>query len=261
MIIDCHCHANTEKLYKQYKEKANCDKTICIRAIKKLINNVDVDKNEEEFYELLSNHNNLYGVECIDYDEDIEFQLSRIKSRLKNYKKIIGLKLYPGYQYFYPTDKKLFPVYKFACENKLVMIFHQGDVWDPANTAQVKYTHPVYIDEISTYFPEVNFVISHFAFPYILETAMIVNKNNNIYTDISGCMAGGTPSEYFIIDIKRALSYFPSIINKIMHGTDFCGNHTLLNNTIDYEMFVKNNFTMEETNKILYKNAETLYRI
>jgi len=46
-----------------------------------------------------------------------------------------------------------------------------------------------------------------------------------------------------------------------MHGCDFCGNHTPLNNVIEYEMFVKNNFNKEDIDKILYKNAEKIYKI
>jgi predicted TIM-barrel fold metal-dependent hydrolase len=90
---------------------------------------------------------------------------------------------------------------------------------------------------------------------------MIVNKNENVYTDISGCIDNGILSEYFYDDIKRALSYYPGIIKKIMHGCDFCGNHTPLNNTEDYEKLIIDNFTKEESELILYKNAERLYKI
>jgi predicted TIM-barrel fold metal-dependent hydrolase len=71
----------------------------------------------------------------------------------------------------------------------------------------------------------------------------------------------GLFSPYFAEDIKKALSYYPEIINKIMYGSDFCGNQTPLNNTIDYGMFVRNNFNDEETEQIFHKTAEKLYGI
>jgi len=188
-------------------------------------------------------------------------QLERIQKRIKTCKKIVGLKLYIGYQHFYANDPEIFDVYTFAEKNNLVVIFHGGDVWDPSNKAQIKYTHPVYVDEVATYFPKVKFVISHFAFPYILETAMVINKNKNVYTDMSGILDDGLYSPYFANDIKKVLSYYPEIINKIMYGSDFCGKQTPLNNTIDYEMFVRNNFNDDEAESIFHKTAEKLYGI
>lgn len=261
MIIDCHCHANTHKTYSQYIKKTHAKKTICIRELTRLVNDVGVNDVEESFYDLLKNHDNLHGIEEVEFGKDIEDQLKRIKKRLLSCKKIVGLKLYPGYEYFYPNNKKLFKVYRFAQENGLVVVFHEGDVWDSQGKAKIKYTHPKYIDDIAVIFPKVKFVISHFAFPYFMETAMIVNKNENVYTDISGIIDDGNLNEYFAIDIKRAISYYPNIINKIMHGCDFCGNDTPLNNTIEYENFVRSNFNKEESELIFYKNAEKVYGI
>lgn len=260
-IVDCHCHLTNKRLYDEYKEKSYATKIISIRPIKILSNDMEVSTSENWFYELLKEKDDLYGVECIEYGEDIKAQLQRISGRMENCKKIIGIKLYVGYQHFYANDPEIFDVYKFAKKNNLVVVFHGGDVWDPSNQAQIKYTHPSYVDEVATYFPKVKFVISHFAFPYILETGMVVHKNQNVYTDISGILDNGLTSKYFVDDIKKVLSYYPEIINKIMHGSDFCGNQTPLNNTIEYQLFVRNNFTDEEAELIFHKNAEKLYGI
>jgi hypothetical protein len=83
----------------------------------------------------------------------------------------------------------------------------------------------------------------------------------NVYTDISGILENGLFSPFFVDDIKKVLSYYLEIINKVMYGSDFCGNQTPLNNTIDYEMFVRNNFNDQETELIFYKTVEKLYGI
>lgn len=114
MIVDCHCHLTNKRLYNEYKAKSYATKIITIRPIKILGQDMEVSNNEEQFYELLMDKDDLFGIECIEYGENIEEQLERIQKRLETCKKIIGLKLYVGYQHFYANDPKIFEVYKFA---------------------------------------------------------------------------------------------------------------------------------------------------
>jgi predicted TIM-barrel fold metal-dependent hydrolase len=96
-------------------------------------------------------------------------------------------------------------------------------------------------------------------FPDILETAMIVNKNPNVYTCISGIIDTNYEKTDFDSDLKNAISYYPNLINKLMHGTDFCGEHTLLNQINEYEKFLINNFDEKDRRKVLYENAYNWY--
>jgi predicted TIM-barrel fold metal-dependent hydrolase len=43
---------------------------------------------------------------------------------------ICGIKLYPGYQEFQPSEKRIFPIYELAAAYNLPIIFHAGDLHD-----------------------------------------------------------------------------------------------------------------------------------
>jgi predicted TIM-barrel fold metal-dependent hydrolase len=100
---------------------------------------------------------------------------------------LVALKLYPGYQRFYPHDRVLDPLYEFARRRQLVVMIHQGDTLDP--NGLVKFARPVEIDEVAVRFRDVTFVLCHLGNPWIEETAEVVYKNANVYTDTSGLLA------------------------------------------------------------------------
>jgi len=113
---------------------------------------------------------------------------------------LAGIKLFPGYNPFYPHDRHLDPVYEYAHRRKIPVLIHTGDTMDAWGL--VKYTRPVEIDEVAVRFREVPIVLCHFGNPWIDEAAEIVYKNPNVYADTSGLL-GPPPSPYF----DRALEH------------------------------------------------------
>ena len=99
---------------------------------------------------------------------------------------LAALKLYPGYQHFYPHDSRLEPLYEFAARRRLVVMFHQGDTLDPLGL--VKFSRPIDVDEVAVRYREVRFVLCHLGNPWIEEAAEIVYKNPNVYADTSGIL-------------------------------------------------------------------------
>src|SRR5690349_7860088 len=51
--------------------------------------------------------------------------------RWRGAKSLAALKLYPGYQKFYPSDPVLYPLYEFASSRNIPVMVHQGDTLDP----------------------------------------------------------------------------------------------------------------------------------
>lgn len=261
MKIDCHTHILNESRLKEYLNKHKIDVVFCIRFLKGFFGGI-FDTTDEEFYSFIENNDNLYVIESIDFERNILEQLEEIKQKMKISKKIKGIKLYPGYQHFYPNHERLYSVYNFAKENNIVVVFHSGALYgDEYQGALLKYTNPIYVDEIAVRFPTVKFVVSHFGFPYLLETAMVINKNNNVYTDISGIIDGEDVFEVFKGDLKRVLGYYPDIKHQIMFGTDFIGDDTVLNEVSLYLKLVEELFSPEEQELVFYRNASRVYSI
>ena len=78
-----------------------------------------------------------------------------------------GLKLYPGYEPFYPHDKRLQVVYDLAEEFDVPVMIHSGDTYSPKG--KLKYAHPLEIDEVAVDHPNVKFVICHLGNPWLTD--------------------------------------------------------------------------------------------
>ena len=101
---------------------------------------------------------------------------------------IKGLKIYPGYEPFYPADQKFEPAYKLAEEFDVPVMIHTGDTYAPQG--KVKYSHPLNVDEVAVDYPKVKFLICHLGNPWFRDCMEVVYKNENLYTDISGLTLG-----------------------------------------------------------------------
>ncbi len=107
--------------------------------------------------------------------------------------RLVGLKLFPGYRSFYPNDRRLAPVYELAARRHLPVLVHQGDTLD--GLGLLKFARPLEIDEVAASYREVRYVLCHLGNPWIDETAEMIYKNPNVYTDTSGLL--GPPTSPF----------------------------------------------------------------
>jgi predicted TIM-barrel fold metal-dependent hydrolase len=98
-----------------------------------------------------------------------------------------GIKLFPGYNPFYPDDPRLDPIYEYAAQRGVPVLIHTGDTMD--NWGHVKYSRPLPIDDIAVRFRDVRFVVCHLGNPWIDEAMEIIYKNPNVYGDTSGLLA------------------------------------------------------------------------
>lgn len=257
MIIDIHTHIYDEKIYKSYFDKA---KSKVSKAFVMHWHKFDLEK----FLEFVASKDNLYAVGSIDVDGDIKNQLD-IHQKLFQENKIFGIKLYPGYQYFYSSDKKIYPIAELCQKYNKPLIFHSGDVYDSDKTAILKYAHPIHVDELAVKFPKCKIIISHFGFPYFIETANIVSKNENLYTDISGTIDKQDCKKddrnlfkQYVKDLQRALSYFPDVKEKIMFATDYGEEDPPIDEIDPYIKIVKRVFKSEQEN-VFHKLAEKMF--
>jgi len=270
MAIDAHAHIFTEGAHRAYMQKAagRVDKIISI------LSEPALDDAGNEFpislHDLLSfaaSHLDIAVVGAVNTQKDISPQLAELEGFLKE-KKIVGIKMYPGYEHFYASDKIVFPVAELCQKYNAPLIFHTGDVDDSVATSVLKYSHPIHVDELAVTYPECKIIIAHFGFPYLLEAANVVSKNKNVFTDISATIVQTKNTidaenllNQYIVDLKRVFAYFPDIRRKVMFGTDYVGEFGVLNEVGPYFKIVEDVFTPEEREHALSGLVKELFSL
>jgi uncharacterized protein len=107
---------------------------------------------------------------------------------------LTGLKLNPSKQRFYPSDEILKPIYKKCVQFNRPILFHSGMSWEP--DAPARFSQPVNFEDIAIEFPELRFCLAHFGWPWVKETAMLLIKYPNVYSDTS-LLFLDSPEDFF----------------------------------------------------------------
>jgi uncharacterized protein len=132
-----------------------------------------------------------------------------------------GLKLYPGYESFYPADPRFEPAYRLAEEFDVPVMIHSGDTYSPRG--KVKYSHPLHVDEVAVDYPKVKFVICHLGNPWFRDCMEVVYKNENVYADISGLVLGNFSDRFeaYMRQQLREMILWGVDPKKVLFGTDW----------------------------------------
>jgi predicted TIM-barrel fold metal-dependent hydrolase len=133
-----------------------------------------------------------------------------------------GLKLSPPTQEFYPNDDELvYPLYEKAQSLGIPIVFHAGMSWEPGGKA--KYGQPIYLEDVAYDFPDLNIVIAHFGWPWVLEAVMLALKYPNVYLDTS-CLYFDNPKDFiaFVMTKQIPLSAIEkSLRHKVVFGSNY----------------------------------------
>jgi predicted TIM-barrel fold metal-dependent hydrolase len=137
----------------------------------------------EDLLELIEPHPQLYLVGKVPLPAAQNAAYLRQLKRLIAAKNIIGIKLYPGYEPFYPNDKRYAKVYDLCEQFEIPVMLHTGDVME---RGYLKYALPLHVDELATTRPALTIIICHMGNPWQLDTAAVTFKNENVYADTAG---------------------------------------------------------------------------
>lgn len=222
MIYDCHTHIGRNKhINSSIKDllnsmdRANISKSLVFAG---KLNDVD---NEYLLKEIKNHRDRLYAVAAF-HPYDTEIETSILKKCIEE-RQFVAVKFYLGYDHWYPNDSRIYEMLNFINEHKVAAIFHCGDCLNSVKAAKLKYSHPLNIDDPATDFPNINFIIAHMGNPWILDTAQVCYKNDNVYTDISGYVYNNF-SEEMKKCFHEDISHFLKICSKpekLLFGTDF----------------------------------------
>ncbi len=124
---------------------------------------------------------------------------------------IKGLKLLPSYQFFYPNEARLYPLYAKAQELGIPVIFHIGS--SIFKGTRLKYCDPIYLDDIAVDFPDLNIIMAHSGRGFWYDGCFFLSRfHKNVYMDITG------------LPPRNLLDYFPELeknYEKVIFGSDW----------------------------------------
>ncbi len=232
MIIDCHTHlAAAEHLGGEMLEGARrawgpaCDLTATPEAHAAAMEECDVaivlPIDAEEIGYAVPNR---YVADYVNADPARRIGFASVNPNRPGADKILeeavlglglrGLKLGPIYQKFNPASPAAYPLYAMADRLRIPIMWHQGTSY--VENGPLEYSNAVLLDPVARSFPGLKMVIAHLGHPWFAETACVVRKHPNVYTDMSALST--RPWQMYNAMIT-ALEY--GIEKKILFGTDF----------------------------------------
>ncbi len=264
MIIDCHVHLNNYHEETSVSLEESLDKLqaamqeadVCYALV---LTSYLVNSNRPSTAEVvrgadaLDNIGVVAGISYLHYRERDLRELADFVATGR----VKGLKLYPGYEPFYPHDHRLRVVYELAEEFHVPVMLHSGDTYSPKG--KIKYSHPLEVDEVAVDFPNVDFVICHLGNPWLVDCMEVVYKNKNVYADISGLILGEFTEafeDYMEEQIQEVILYAGEA-SRLLYGTDWpiCS----MKSYVDFMQQLK--LSDGDRRAILYENARRLFKL
>jgi predicted TIM-barrel fold metal-dependent hydrolase len=102
-----------------------------------------------------------------------------------------GFKFHPNLQAFFPNDRHAYPLYEVIAEARLPALFHTGHSGIGSGLPggggiRLKYSNPMYVDDVAADFPELPIVLAHPSFPWQDEAISVALHKQQVYIDLSG---------------------------------------------------------------------------
>lgn len=157
-----------------------------------------------------------------------------------------GAAIDPYLAQIYVHDAKYYPIYAKCCELDIPIVITTG----PATLvpkAVIDHVAPRYIDFVARDFPELKIVISHGCYPWVNEVITVVQRNKNVYMELS---------EYEFSPLSEA--YIQAVNTMISDKVLYASAHPF----VDFKTAIKNYeglpFAEGVREKVMYKNAAQL---
>jgi len=264
MIIDVHTHLNNydesvtvplEKRLEQLQESIRYNKVDHAMVLTSYTVNAHRPSTREvvEVTDGLDNIHVVAGVSVVNYKER---DLRELADFLKD-RRVVALKLYPGYEPFYPYDPRCKVLYDLAVEFDVPVMFHTGDTYNPKG--RIRFSHPINIDDVAVDNPDLRIVICHIGNPWIRDCMEVVYKNKRCSADISGLVLGDFKSHFkrFMLQQVKEMILYAGEPEYLLYGTDWpiCRMRTYLKFVDDLKL------PAETREKIMWKNAVRIFKL
>jgi len=130
-----------------------------------------------------------------------------------------GFKFHPSTQGFFPNDRKAYVLYEVIAEAKLPALFHSGQTGVGARMKggmgiRLKYSNPMFLDDVAVDFPDMPIVIAHPSFPWQDEALAVATHKPNVYIDLSGWSPKYFPAN--LVQYSNTL-----LKDRVLFGSDY----------------------------------------
>ena len=132
-----------------------------------------------------------------------------------------GIKLYPGYEPFYPNDRRCQVLYDLAMEYDVPVMIHTGATYSPKG--KLRFAHPLHVDDVAVDNPELRLLICHVGNPWIRDCMEVVYKNKNVVADISGLVLADFTSRFekYMVGQLKDMILYAGEPRYLLYGTDW----------------------------------------
>lgn len=102
-----------------------------------------------------------------------------------------GFKFHPTFQGFYPNDRMAYEMYEAIQDEGAISLFHTGQTGVGSGMRggmgmRLKYSNPIYLDDVAVEFPDLKIILAHPSFPWQEEALSVATHKPNVYIDLSG---------------------------------------------------------------------------
>jgi len=265
LIIDCHTHLNRyatieniplleDRVEKLLLEMSNHDIDYSI-----VLSSYKVDEQRpstRQLIEATKKHDNIGLVAGFSIDNHTDADLKQYRKWIKN-GFVKGLKIYCGYEHYYPYDKRYQKVYDTCVEFGVPVMVHTGDTF--SEKGKLKFSHPLNLDEVAVDNHELKIVMCHLGNPWIEDCQEVVYKNDNVFADMSGLAVGKFDHFFEEIMVEKVVELinYAGEPRYLLYGTDWP-----ISDMGSYINFVsKLKLKKEYRNKLMFQNAKDLFNI
>jgi predicted TIM-barrel fold metal-dependent hydrolase len=139
--------------------------------------------------------------------------------RLVSEHNVRGFKFHPNIQAFFPNDEVFYPLYEAIQEAGVPALFHTGHSGigtglPGGGGIRLKFSNPMYVDDVAVDFPEMKIVLAHPSFPWQDEAISVALHKRQVYIDLSGWSP-----KYFPPQLVRYAN--TQLRDRVLFGSDY----------------------------------------
>jgi predicted TIM-barrel fold metal-dependent hydrolase len=130
-----------------------------------------------------------------------------------------GFKFHPNIQGFFPNDRIAYELYEVIEEAGAVALFHTGQTGIGAGVPggggiRLKYSNPMYVDDVAADFPHLKIILAHPSFPWQDEALAVATHKPGVHIDLSGWSPKYFPPQ--LVQYANTL-----LKDKVLFGSDY----------------------------------------